>query len=282
MEVNYIDVINKFWLLRRSRRITSLQSDLYFFLLNESNSRGDGRDWENPLECANGLVCSSIGCSENSLADARNVLQQLGLISVTRGVTKTKSPTYYLNICGNDRGNNRGNDRGNDRGNEANTIKGKTKRNKTKPISSGDKPPATKIELDFWKAFIEVWDKFYFEKLKNKYAYQQKDFGCLKKIYDFLKKRSEQKNWEFTEENLIKAFNVHLKSAYSKDEWLRQNFTIPNILSQFNQIENGTITRANTTGNIGVAGRQQSTVGSLLRDFGKDIANADLKEHSES
>ena len=230
MEVNYIEVINKFWLLRRSRRITSLQSDLYFFLLNESNSRGDGRDWENPLECANGLVCSSIGCSENSLADARYVLQQLGLITVQKGITKTKSPTYYLNICGNERGN--------ERGNEPNIIIGKTKPNKNKTISSGDKPPAPKIELDYWKKFVEVWDEFYLQKNKSKYLYQQKDFGCLKKIYNFLKKRSEEKKWEFNEENLVKAFNIHLASAYSKDEWLRQNFTIPNILSQFNQIEN--------------------------------------------
>lgn len=87
---------NQFWTLRRSKRITNLQADLYFFLLSESKRQGNGNNWENPFQCANGLVCTSIGITEKSLIDARNVLQQLGLIEYQKGITKKQSPTYYL------------------------------------------------------------------------------------------------------------------------------------------------------------------------------------------
>ena len=90
--MNYLEAINQFWQLRRSKRITNLQADLYFFLLQESNSR----NWENPFQCSNGLVCTSICVTEKSMIDARNVLQQLGLIAFDRGVTKQKAPVYYL------------------------------------------------------------------------------------------------------------------------------------------------------------------------------------------
>lgn len=90
--MNYIELINQFWKTRRSKRITNLQADLYFYLLNESNSR----DWENPFQCPNGLICSAISVSEKALIDARNVLQQIGLIKFEKGVTKQKAPVYYL------------------------------------------------------------------------------------------------------------------------------------------------------------------------------------------
>jgi hypothetical protein len=90
--MNYLKLINQFWQLRRSKRITNLQADLYYFLMQECNSR----NWENPFQCSNGLVCTSIGITEKSLIDARNVLQQIGLIEFEKGITKQKAPTYYL------------------------------------------------------------------------------------------------------------------------------------------------------------------------------------------
>ena len=248
MEVNYIDVINKFWLLRRSRRITSLQADLYYFLLNESNSRGEGSDWENPLECANGLVCSSIGCSENSLADARNVLQQLGLITFTRGITKTKSPTYYLNICGIDRGKHRGNDRGNDRGNEANIIIGETKQNKNKTSKShcdADAPPPEKKETtEYWDVLVKVWFDFYGEKfvgddnIPKKPVFNAAQGKKLKNIISNLKKSAKDSKLEWVEDRAVRYLKHFLIKAWEHDDWIRQNFELGNLLSKFNSITN--------------------------------------------
>lgn len=129
--MNYIELINHFWQTRRSKRITSTQADLYFFLLQESNSR----DWENPFECSNGTICASIGISDNTLLDARNGLQQRGLIEFKPGIKNVKSPVYYLKFCGNTGGKRLGNTGGNNRGNKVgnkadiNTLN-KTKQNK--------------------------------------------------------------------------------------------------------------------------------------------------------
>ena len=248
MEVNYIDVMNKFWLLRRSRRITSLQADLYYFLLNESNSRGDGRDWENPLECANGLVCSSIGCSENSLADARNVLQQLGLISFIKGITKTKSPTYYLKICGIDRGNQRGNGRGNDRGNEPNTIIGETRQNNnetSKYHSDADAPVRKKKETtEHWDDLVKCWFDFYGEKFKGddnapkKPIFNGAQAKNLKHIVVNLKKSAKDSKLEWVKDRAVRYLNHFLVKAWEHDDWIRQNFELGNLLSKFNSITN--------------------------------------------
>lgn len=93
--MNYIELLNQFWQTRRSVRLTSNESDLYYFLLNESNIRM----WENPFECSNGLICGSISITEKTLIDVRNRLQQKGFISVEAGQRKRKSPTYTLLYC---------------------------------------------------------------------------------------------------------------------------------------------------------------------------------------
>lgn len=95
--MNYIELINQFWKTRRSVKFSSNESDLYYFLLQESNSRS----WENPFECSNGLICASIGLTEKTLIDVRNRLQQKGLIEFEAGQKKRKSPVYTLLYCKN-------------------------------------------------------------------------------------------------------------------------------------------------------------------------------------
>ena len=91
--MNYIDLINQFWTIRRSRKITPAQAYLYFGLLQECNERG----WENPFEYPNESICARIGISEPTMIDARARLKQLGLIDFERGVRNKQSPKYYLN-----------------------------------------------------------------------------------------------------------------------------------------------------------------------------------------
>lgn len=47
--MTYIDYVNQFWKTHQSVAFSSNEVYLYFFLLNECNSRG----WENPFECPN-------------------------------------------------------------------------------------------------------------------------------------------------------------------------------------------------------------------------------------
>lgn len=93
--MNYIELINQFWQARRRMRLTSSEADLYYFLMQESNIR----NWENPFECSNGLITSSISISEKTLIDVRSKLQQKGLISFEAGQRKKKSPVYKLLFC---------------------------------------------------------------------------------------------------------------------------------------------------------------------------------------
>ncbi len=90
--MNYIELINQFWQTRRRVRLSSAEADLYFCLLQECNLR----DWANPFECPNGLICATIGMCESTLIDVRNRLQQKGLIRFEAGSRKAKSPVYRI------------------------------------------------------------------------------------------------------------------------------------------------------------------------------------------
>lgn len=96
--MNYIELLNQFWQTRRRVQFSANETDLYFFLLQESNSRL----WENPFECSNGIICATIGISEKTLIDVRNRLQTKGLISFAAGQKKKKSPVYTLLYCKNE------------------------------------------------------------------------------------------------------------------------------------------------------------------------------------
>lgn len=90
--MNYIELINLFWQIRRRVRLSSSEADLYYFLMQESNAR----QWENPFECTNGIICATIGFSEKTMIDARNRLKEKGLIDFEAGQRRLRSPVYTL------------------------------------------------------------------------------------------------------------------------------------------------------------------------------------------
>lgn len=266
--MNYLKLILRFWKTRRSKRITNLQADLYFYLIQECNER----DWENPFECANKIICGSINISEPSLIDARNRLQQLGLISFKSGKRNESSPVYFItdsesNLTSNL--NNLSRNRVNPLVNsldetemKGEPIKEQTKRKQKVNSSGGIPPPIKKTEPNlYWQDFIQTFEEFYFSVKKEKYQYLKKDFGNLDLIYKFLKTRSEAKNIEWNKFNACNGFKTYLEVAY-KEKWLQEHFSIANILSQFNQI----VTKKPDAGNSSI---QQSngtaaSVGALL------------------
>lgn len=147
--MNYLKIKIAFWQLRRSKRITSLQADLYDFLLQESMGRGWGMEWENPFECSNKLICAGIGISEDAIIDARNRLKQLGLIDFLPGLKNKRSPVYELlypfktgNTAGNMAGNYTGNEAGKAAGNNPNLYKEKHNQTETEHSSSSEEEDA--------------------------------------------------------------------------------------------------------------------------------------------
>lgn len=87
-----MDLINRFWAMNRIESFSASEVYVYFFLLNEFNTRC----WQNPIDIPNKLITVSIGISEKALIDIRNRLQQKGMITFESGNKKAKSPSYYL------------------------------------------------------------------------------------------------------------------------------------------------------------------------------------------
>lgn len=90
--MNYIEIINRFWQMRRACRLSSTEADLLFFLVQESNIR----EWANPFSCSNKLICATLGMQEKTLIEARKRLQKKGFINYENGCRNLFSPKYKL------------------------------------------------------------------------------------------------------------------------------------------------------------------------------------------
>jgi hypothetical protein len=243
--MNYLKLILRFWKLRRSKRITNLQADLYFYLIQECNER----DWENPFECANKLICGSITISEPSLIDARNRLQQLGLIEFNSGKRNEKSPIYFIvesesNLTSNLNFLSR---------NQVNTlvesldeteekappIKEQTKRKQKPKQNQTSFPPQADVEKKvatmFWEKFVAEWFSFYEQKFSIAPTFNGQSAKSLKFIVETIEKAVKKTDKQWTEEFAVTSLRHFLQLAYS-DEWLKQNFLLNNLASKFDSI----------------------------------------------
>lgn len=243
--MNYIDQIRGFWRTHEEHSFSTTEIALYFHLVEICNVC----QWKNPFKRNNAKIGADLGISYNTLKNARNKLSQAGIIEFK---TQNGSPNVIYTLSKFHKVSNEvlivvsgevGDVGGIKVGNEVLPTKDKLNKNKTKLSKSHSSANAnakknSKKEMPFWKEFIEVWNQFYLYKLENPYFYLQKDFAHFKKIHQFLKKRIESKKRDFSEENLTETFLWFLEKAWEKDEWLRQNFTVSNVLSQFNQIVN--------------------------------------------
>ena len=94
--MNYINLINRFWVRNRIDPLKPNDICLYFFILDECNKR----DWPDAIELPNGRILFETGLSERALVESRNRLQQKGFISFESGSRRSKSPTYCLQYEG--------------------------------------------------------------------------------------------------------------------------------------------------------------------------------------
>lgn len=94
-----------------------------------------------------------------------------------------------------------------------------------------------------WPRYVAAWNSFYTERIKTEPVITPRELKSLKLIVDILEKRALKKSNHWTTEEFISRFTSFLATAYSKDDWIKNNFSLSIIYNQINSIiklaENG-------------------------------------------
>ena len=90
--MNYIKLVNQFWLLNREYYFKPNEIALYFHLLNVSNLIG----WKNPFKEGNRAIAAAIGVCDSTLQRSRDRLVEAGLIGFKSGKVKRELTEYTL------------------------------------------------------------------------------------------------------------------------------------------------------------------------------------------
>ncbi|WP_214079292.1 hypothetical protein [Mesotoga sp.] len=79
--MNYIELINNFWIANKIHKFNSLETSLYFFILDYANNAR----WPESFIVPNGIVQSVFGCTRDQLIRARRKLCKFGLLAYETG-----------------------------------------------------------------------------------------------------------------------------------------------------------------------------------------------------
>lgn len=245
---NYISEINMFYDWLETNQIPKSAIALWHGLMHIANKAG----WEKSFTVAVSTIESKTGFKRSELFEARNILTQKGRINWRQrgGNLCAEYEIIFFSVHNTDtkaytKAYTSADTKAYTKPTQKHTIN-KTKLEETKLNQTSftvDESPVNKKKVVgeknlYWPAFVKTFENFYLEKKNNKYEYLGQDWSALDKIHKFLKKRAELKNFEFTQENLVAAFKFFLNAAWEKDNWLKNNFSISNLLSQINQIAN--------------------------------------------
>lgn len=271
--MNYIVEINSFYDWLETNPVSDSAINLWYALMHINNKAG----WREEFAVAISTLELKTSLSKSSIIRARNTLQQYGRINF-KSREGQQSAVYSMIVFRTDTQSDTQTVTQTERKAahkpNANRTINKLKETKLNTIS-----PEGDGKKMYWKIFVEIFNSFYLtttqanvsESKKEKYNYQKKDWGCLEKIYDFLKARADSKNIEWNEDYMTESFNFFLTKAWDKDDWLRKNFSIPNVLSQFNQItkesSNGSNQKRNEEGNSKHAGGAAKLADALAKNI---------------
>jgi predicted transcriptional regulator len=89
--MNYIELINRFWLAQDAHSLTTTEIALYFYLLKCNNTC----QWANTFKRNNAKIGADLGISFNTFKNARNKLKKIGLIDFR---TKNGSPVALYTL----------------------------------------------------------------------------------------------------------------------------------------------------------------------------------------
>lgn len=280
--MNYITQIKGFWVAQDVHSLGVEEVGLYFHLLEISNKL----NWMNPFKRNNSKIMADLGIkSHKTLSTHRNRLQQAGIITVTTR-SGDANVTYQLHDLGkNYQGSGVGSGIGSGVGSGVGSgIVNTNSKPKPKPnsseanasgpvASSSKKNKKEKVEAagaEFWAQLVEVWFKFYREgpgKGENP-TFDGQAPKSLKKICEWLKKRSEDKGYPWTEAQATDTLTKFLDYAY-KQTWLKDNFLLPNLERQFDKIVNQNGTGNNNNKQSPAAGLKQRLADELSSNKGQ-------------
>jgi len=85
--MNYLDLINSFWKLRKEIGFSPAEADVYYYLLNKANESF----WSKSLKVSTNLACVELEMSRPTFTKARNKLKQKNLIDFIEGNRNTKT-----------------------------------------------------------------------------------------------------------------------------------------------------------------------------------------------
>lgn len=254
--MNYIHQIKGFWVAQDAHSLSVEEVGLYFHLLEISNKL----NWMNPFKRNNSKIMADLGIkSLKTLSKHRNRLQQAGIITV---VTRNgeANASYKLNDLGKiyaglgaglgaGSGVGLGTGLGAGSGADNTNINSKPNQTNSEDKSSGGKASTSsrkkstdlekKETTEHWQPLVEVWFDFYkqYPGKGEKPTFEGPAPKSLKKIVEWLQKRSAAKGFEWNEQNATYTLKRFLELAYSQ-EWLHANFLLPNLEKQFDKIVN--------------------------------------------
>lgn len=128
---------------------------------------------------------------------------------------------------------------------ESTQKKGKERKGK-ESSSPADKPQvpkkskkvSTKKNTEpepYWDLIIEIWFSFNEEKYGGRPILSGQDARNLKKLIQLLKARAKLKQVEWNEQTAPQRLRAYLDEAF-EDPWLKGNFLLNNLVTQFNKI----------------------------------------------
>lgn len=234
--MNYIEQIKGFW---RSHDVETYPTNviaLYFYLLEVNNKTS----WSVSFKRNNSKICADLGISYPTLNNSRNRLKQSGIIDFKTqngNANVTYTLKNFLKVT--DEVTNEVTDEvTNEVGSRLFESKDKLKRKTKTNILSDAIAPEEKEPTKFWKSFVDIWFRRYDEVTGAKPTFNGASAKNLKSIIQRLEKLYYDKNsHEWEEVKALITFNKFLDNAL-KDDWLKSNFLLTNLSTQFDKIVN--------------------------------------------
>jgi len=243
--MNYIELINNFWKKDMEFNFSDRETSLYFYLLNVSNSIS----WKNPFGLSNAMTTAKFGWGKSSFDNAKNRLKLAGLIDFKAGDGRGIIYQYEIKGIKKVYQKNTLSDTLSERKSSTsiNINKNKTKsktnnRAETKVsdekdvfVNGVEKKEILTGGAGYFNQLKSVWFVFYRGKFPVNPTFTAIDGSKLKSIEQKLRSKCKEFDSEWSEETAKELMAQLLTVAYS-EKWLRENFSMANIDSQFNQI----------------------------------------------